>query len=154
MGENMETLKDFILLGSKITADSDCSHEIKRHLLLGSIAVTNLDSILQSRDITLPTKVCIVKAMIFNMLSRFGIVFLSRSKCLLISWLQSPSAVILEPPKIKSITVSIVSPSVCHEVIWPDAMNFVFWMLSFKLAFSSPLSLSSGGTLVLLCLLP
>ena len=59
----METLKDFILLGSKITADSDCSHETKRHLLLGRIAVTNLDSILQSRDITLLTKVLIVKTM-------------------------------------------------------------------------------------------
>ena len=65
MGENMETLKDFILLGSKITADSDCSHETKRHLLLGRIAVTNLDSILQSRDITLLTKVCLIKAMGF-----------------------------------------------------------------------------------------
>ena len=69
----METLKDFILLGSKITADSDCSHEIKRHLLLGSIAVTNLDSILQSRDITLPTKVLIVKTMFFPVVMyRYG----------------------------------------------------------------------------------
>ena len=62
--------------------------------------------------------------------------FLSRSKCLLISWLQSPSAVILEPPKVKSLTVSIVSPSFSHEVIGPDAMILVFWMLSFKPAFS------------------
>ena len=62
----METLKDFILSGSKITADSSCSHEIKRHLLLGRIAVTNLDSILQSRDITLPTKILIVKTMFFS----------------------------------------------------------------------------------------
>ena len=61
----METLKDFILLGSKVTADSSCSHEIKRHLLLGRIAVTNLDSILQSRNITLPTKILIVKTMFF-----------------------------------------------------------------------------------------
>ena len=61
----METLTDFILRGSKITADGDCSHEIKRHLLLGRKAVTNLDSILKSRDITLPTKVQIVKAMVF-----------------------------------------------------------------------------------------
>ena len=68
----METLKDFILLGSKITADSDCSHETKRHLLLGRIAVTNLDSILQSRDITLLTKVLIVKAMLFPVDVRVG----------------------------------------------------------------------------------
>ena len=64
-GKTMETVRDFILLGSKITADGDCSHEIKRCLLLGRNAMTNLDSILQSRDITLPTKVCLVKAMIF-----------------------------------------------------------------------------------------
>ena len=61
----METVTDFIFLGSKITVDSECSHEIKRHLLLGRKAMTNLDSILQSRDITLSTKVCIVKVMIF-----------------------------------------------------------------------------------------
>ena len=64
-GEAMETVTDFILLGSKITADGDCSHKIKRCLLLGRKAMTNLDSILKSRDITLPTKVHIVKAMIF-----------------------------------------------------------------------------------------
>ena len=61
----METVRDFIFLGSKITADSDCSHEIKRSVLLGRTAMTNLDSILKSRDITLPTKVCLVKAMVF-----------------------------------------------------------------------------------------
>ena len=64
-GETMETVTDFILGGSKITADGDCSHEIKRCLLLGRIAMTNLDSIFKSRDITLPTKVHIVKAMVF-----------------------------------------------------------------------------------------
>ena len=63
--EKMETVKDFILEGSKITADGDNSHEIKRHLVLGRKAMTNLDSILKSRDITLPTKVCLVKAMVF-----------------------------------------------------------------------------------------
>ena len=63
--ETVETVSDFIFLGSKITADGDCSHEIKRHLLLGRKAMTNLDSILKSRDITLPTKVHLVKAMIF-----------------------------------------------------------------------------------------
>ena len=64
-GETMETVTDFILGGSKITANGDCSHEIKRRLLLGRKAMTNLDSILKSRDITLPTKVHLVKAMVF-----------------------------------------------------------------------------------------
>ena len=64
-GETVETVSDLIFLGSKITADGDCSHEIKRRLLLGRKVMTNLDSILKSRDITLPTKVCLVKAMVF-----------------------------------------------------------------------------------------
>ena len=64
-GETVETVTDFIFLGSKITADGDCSHEIKRHLLLGRKVMTNLDSIFKSRDITLPTKVHLVKAMVF-----------------------------------------------------------------------------------------
>ena len=64
-GETMKTVTDFIFLGSKITADGDCSHETKRCLLLGRKAMTNLDSLFKSRDITLPTKVCIVKAMVF-----------------------------------------------------------------------------------------
>ena len=63
--ETMDTVTDFIFLGSKITADGDCSHEIKRHLLLGRKVVTNHDSILKSRDITLPTNICLVKAMVF-----------------------------------------------------------------------------------------
>ena len=63
--ETMETMRDFIFLGSKITADGDCFHEIKRHLLLGRKAMTNLDNILKSRDITLPTKIHIVKATVF-----------------------------------------------------------------------------------------
>ena len=64
-GETVETVADFVFLGSKIIADGDCSHEIKRRLLLGRKVITNLDSILKSRDITLPTKVCLVKAMVF-----------------------------------------------------------------------------------------
>jgi len=64
-GETMETVTNFIFLGSKITVDGDCSHEIKRHLLLGRKAVKNLDSILKSRDITLQTKVCLIKAVVF-----------------------------------------------------------------------------------------
>ena len=89
-------------------------------------------------------------SLFFNMLSRLVITFLPRSKCLLISWLQSLSAVILEPKKIKSVTVSTDSPSICHEVMGLDAMILVFWMLSFKPTFS----LSSRGSLVLLCFLP
>ena len=65
VGETMETVTDFIFWGSKITADGDCSHEIKRHLLLGRKVMTNLDSILKSKGITLPTRVCLVKAMVF-----------------------------------------------------------------------------------------
>ena len=79
---------------------------------------------------------CRQMSLLFNMLSRLVIAFLPRDKNLLISWLQSPSAVILEPKKIKSVTVSIVSPSICNEVMGPDAMILVFWMLSFKPAFS------------------
>ena len=64
-GETVETVADFMFWGSKITADGDCSHEIKRHLVLGRKAMTNLDNIFKSRDVTLPTKVCLVKAMVF-----------------------------------------------------------------------------------------
>ena len=77
-----------------------------------------------------------VVSLLFNMLSRLVITFLPRNKRLLISWLQSPSTVILEPKKMKSVTVSIVSPSICHEVMGPDVMILVFWMLNFKPAFS------------------
>ena len=76
--------------------------------------------------LTIQTFVCKVMSLYFNMLSRLVIAFLPRSKCLLISWLQSQFAVILEPPKIKPVTVSIVSPSICHEVMGPDAMILVF----------------------------
>ena len=85
-----------------------------------------------------------VMSLLFNMLSGLVITFLPKSKRLLISWLQSPSAVILEPPKIKSDTVSIVSPSISHELMGPDAMILVFWMLNF----------SSTDSLVALCFLP
>ena len=77
--------------------------------------------------LTRQTFVSKVMSLLFNVLSRFVIVFLPRSKHLLISWLQSPSAVILEPQKIKSDTVSTVSPSISHEVMGPDAMIFVFF---------------------------
>ena len=80
----------------------------------------------KNHSFNLQTFVSKVMSLLFNMLSRFVIAFLPRSKCLLISWLQSPSAVILEPEKIKSVTVSIVSPSICHEVMGPDAKILVF----------------------------
>ena len=93
-----------------------------------------------------------VMSQFLNMLSRLVITFLPRSKHLLISWLQSPSVVILEPKKIKSDTVYTVSPSISHEVMGPDAMIFIFWALS--QLFHSPLSLSSEGFLVPLHFLP
>ena len=108
--ETMETVRDFIFLGSKITVDGDCSHEIKRHLLLGRKAMTNLNSISKSWDITLPRKVCLVKAMVF--------------------------------------------PSMCHEAMGLDAMIFVFWMLSFKPAFSLSSFTFIKSSLVPLCFLP
>ena len=82
------------------------------------------------------TSVSKVMSLLFNMLSGLVTAFLPRTKHLLISWLQSPSAVILKPRKIKSVTASTVSPSIRHEVMQPDAMIFVFWMLSFKPTFS------------------
>ena len=91
-----------------------------------------------------------VMSLLYNVLSRLVIAFLPRSKHLLISWLQSPSAVILDPKKIKSLTVSIVSPSIFREVMGPGAMILVFWMLSFK----PTLLLSSRGSLVPLHFLP
>ena len=80
----------------------------------------------KTRALTRQTFVCKVMSLLFNMLSRLVIAFLPRSKHLLISWLQYPSAVILEPPKIKSLTVSIVSPFIYYEVKGPDAMTLVF----------------------------
>ena len=77
-----------------------------------------------------------VMSLLLNTLSRLFTAFLPRGKCLLISWLQSPSGVILEPRKIKSLTVSTVFPSICHEVMGLDSMIFIFWMLSFKPVFS------------------
>ena len=90
-----------------------------------------------------------VMSLLLNMLSRLVITFLPRNKRLLISWLQSLSAVILEPKKTKFDTVSIFSLLIYHEVMEPDAMIFLFWMLSFSQLFHSPLSLSSRGSLAL-----
>ena len=91
-----------------------------------------------------------VMSLLFNMLSWLVITFLPRSKHLLISWLQSPSSVILEPKKIKPLTVSIVSPSICHEVMGLNAMILVFWILSFKPTFPLSSFTSSRDVLVLL----
>ena len=107
------------------------------------------------KTITLTRRTFVGKVMslLFNMLSRLAIAFLPRSKHLLISWLQSPSAVILEPKEIKFVTVSIVSPSICHEVMGTDAMILVFWTLSFKptLSLSSFTSIKRLFSSFLLC---
>ena len=128
-GETMETLTEFICLGVQITADGDCSHEIKRHLLLGRTALTNPDSILKSRDITLPTKVQLVKAMAFSVVMYgYESWTIKRAEHRRIDAfeLQSPSAVVLESKKIKSITASTFSPTICHEVMGLDSMILVF----------------------------
>ena len=130
----------FYFLASKTTVNSDCSHEIKGHLFLGRKDVTNLDSVLKSRDITFPSKVYIIKPLLFNILSTLVITFLPRSKLLLFSWLQwwlqNHMQWFWSPPKIKSATISTLYPFICHEVMGLDAMMFVFWMLSFKTNFS------------------
>ena len=91
----------------------------------------------KTRALTRWTSVGKVMSVLFNMLSRLIITFLPRGMCLLISWLRSPSAVILEPPKMKSVTISTVSPSIWHEVMRLDAVISVFWMLRFKPTFSA-----------------
>ena len=93
---------------------------------LDSLTLTSIHDYWKTIALTRQTFAGKVMSLLFNMLSRLVITFLPRSKHLLISWLQSPSAVILEPPKIKSVTVSIVYPSICHEVRGLDAMIFVF----------------------------
>ena len=128
-GETMETVADFIFWGSKIIADGDCSHEIKRRLLLGRKIMTNLDSIFKSGDITLSTKVCLVKAMVFPLVT-YGCESWTIKKAehrrIDAFELQSPSAVVLESKKIKSITASTFSPTICHEVMGLDSMILVF----------------------------
>ena len=103
---------------------------------LYSLTLTSIHYYWKTIALTRQTFFRKVMSLLFNLLSRLVIAFLLRSKCLLISWLWSPSAVISEPKKIKSVTVSIVYPSICHEVMWPDAMILVFCMLSFKPTFS------------------
>ena len=115
---------------------------VQKHQIFGAQFSSQSSSHIHTQPLEKPkpwldgTFVGKVMSLLFNMLSRLIITFLPRSKHLLISWLQSPSAVILEPPKIKPDTVSTVSPSISYEVMGPDAVIFVFWMLSFKPTFS------------------
>ena len=122
------------------TLKSLLQHNSKASILQSSVFFTVQLShpyMTTGKTITLTTRTFAGKVMslLFNMLSRFIIAFLPRSKHLLISWLQSPSAVILEPKKRKSVTTSTFPPSICHEVMEPDAMILLFWMLSFKPGF-------------------
>ena len=121
--------------------ESSQHHSSKASILLCSaffIVQLSHPYMTTGKNIALTRQTFVGKVMflLFNMLSRLLIAFLPRSKHPLISWLQSPSAVILEPKKIKSVTLSIVSPSICHEVMGLEAMILVFWLLSFKTAFS------------------
>ena len=128
----MNTQDWFDLLAVQRTFKSLLQHHSSKTSILWCIAffIVQLSYIYMTTGKTIAlirrTFVGKVTSLLFNMLSRLVIAFLPRSKHLLISWLQSPSAAILEPPKIKSLTVSIVSPSICHEVMGLDAMLFVF----------------------------
>ena len=142
VGKTMETVTDFHFAGSKITPDGDCSVQFSCSVMSDSLQPhesqharppcpsptpgVHSDSHGKTISLTRRTFVGKVMSQLLNMLSRLVITFLPKSKRLLISWLQSPSAVILEPPKVKSAIVSIVSPSIYHEVMGPDAMIFVF----------------------------
>ena len=117
------------------------------HLAFFIVQLTSIHDYWKNHSLTRWTFVGKVMSLLFNILSRMVITFLPRSKCLLMSWLQLPSAVILEPQKIKFLTVSSVSPSIYQEVMGPDAMILDFWMLSFKPAFSLS-SCTSRGSLV------
>ena len=148
-GENIEAVTDFIFLDLKVTEDGYCSHEIKRRLLFGRKVMTNLDSIFKSINSSAlsllhsPTLTSIhdhrkdhsldymdfcwqSNVSAFHHLSRLVIAFLTRSSRLSISWLQSAPAVTLEPEKRESVTVSMVSPFICHEVMGRGAMISVF----------------------------
>ena len=132
----------FDLLEVKVTLKSLLQHHSSKALILQGSAFFMVQPshpyMTTGKTIALTIRTFVGKVMplLFNMLSRFVIAFLPSSKHLLISWLQSPSAVILEPKKKKSVTVPIVSPPICHEVMGSDAMILVFWMPSFKPAFS------------------
>ena len=116
------------LLAVKGTLKSLLQFQIINSSVLSFLYSPTLTYMTTGKTIAFTRRIFVGKVMtlLFNILSRLVITFLPGSKHLLISWLQSPSAVILEPPKIKSVTVSIVSPSICHEVVGPDAMILVF----------------------------
>ena len=118
------------------------------------LALISIHDYWKTIALTLWTFVSKVMPLFLDMLSRFVIAFLPRSKCIFISWLQSPSTVILEPKKIKSVTVFIVAPSLYHEVMGLNALIFVFWLLNLNQLFHSPLSPSSTGCLIPLHFLP
>ena len=127
---------DWISLQSKGFSRIFSNTTVQKHQFFGTQPSSQSNSHIHTWPQEKRTFVGKVMSLLLIMLSRFVITFLPRSKHLLISWLQSPSAVILEPKKVKSDTVSTVSPSISHEVIGPEAMIFVFWMLSFKPNFS------------------
>ena len=135
-------LIDLISLLSKDSQESSPTPQFKsiNSLALSLLFIVQLSHLYMTTGkttaLTIWTFVSKVMSLLFNMLSRFVTALLPRSKCLLISWVQSPSAVILDPKKRKSVTASTFSPSISHQVMGPDAMIFVFWMLSFKSAFS------------------
>ena len=124
----------WIFLKSKGLSRVCSNTTVQKHLHCSAFFIVQLShpymTTGKTKAFTRRTFVGKLMSLLFNMLSRLVITFLPRSKCLLISWLQSPSAVILEPPKIKSDTVSTISPSISHEVMGPYAMIFIFWMLS------------------------
>ena len=132
----------WISLQSKWLSRVFSSTTVQKHWFIGQSAffIVQLSHLYMTTGKTIAltrwTFVGKVMSLLFNMLSRLVITLLPRSKCLFISWLQSPSVVILEPPKIKSATVSTVSPPIFPEEVGPDAMILIFWMLSFKPTFS------------------
>ena len=133
-------LTDLISLQSKVLSRFFSKTTVQKHLFFGAqsflLSTSHIHTTRKTIALTRWTLLGKVVSLLFNMLSRFDIAFLPRSKCLLISRLQSPSEVILEPRKIKSVTVSLVSPSIFHEAMGQDAMILVFLMLSFKPSFS------------------
>ena len=151
---------DLISLLSKELSRVFSSTTVQKHQFFGThpFLWSNPDILYMTTGKTIALTRCTfvgkVMSLLFNMLSRFVTAFLSSSRCLFISWLQSPSAVILEPKKIKSVTVSTFSPSICYEVMTPDAMVLIFkcWFLS--QLFHCLLSPSSRGSLVSLHFLP
>ena len=127
-----------VFLQSKGLSSVFCSTTVQKHQFFSTMVQVSHPHMTTRKTtaLTIQTFVSKMMSLLFNTLFRFVIAFLPRSKHLLISCLQSPSTVILEPPKIKSVTVSIVSLCICHEVMGPEATIFAFSMLSFKPAFS------------------